>query len=822
MGARDSRVGRVTGMARRRLPTPGVPGTRRGRSDPPLVTARADSRRSQIPRPPGRRGGRHGLPAARLWLAAASLVLGTIQAARGQNDPHVGYVYPAGAQVGTQVSAVLGGQHLDEPLEVLVTGTGVRATIGKHSKPLSQREVFQLRDKVNQVRDKLAAEGKRVDLRNRRGAMAEFLKLIQEMGVTEEDLERLEEYQRRRMDEKRQLNPALEEEVRIELQVDATAPPGRRELRLKTARGISNPLAFFVDIYPERAEREPNDSQASESLIDKLPAIFNGQIMPGDVDRFRVPARKGDRLAVVVRARALVPYLADAVPGWFQATVALYDPAGREVAYADDDFFRPDPILFYRIPQEGDYQVEIRDAIYRGREDFVYRVTVGAIPVLTHVFPLGGRAGESTEVGVYGWNLPVKSVTFDATQLEPGLYPLAVAQRKLVSNAVDFAVDTLPETIEQEPNNHLDTAQPLQPPIIVNGRIDAPGDWDVYRFDGRAGGHVFAEVLARRLDSPLDSLLTVTDAAGHLLAMNDDVADPGAGLLTHQADSQLQVALPSDGAYFLHIGDTQKKGGAAYAYRLRLSARRPDFALRIVPATISARPGSTVVVTVHALRHDDFDQDIRLSLQDPPPGFTLSGGWVPADQINVPVTLTVPAQAREEPYRLHLVGHADVRGRELVRAAVPAEDMMQAFFYRHLVPATELVVYVSGKAPPRAALLANPAPVTPEHLLKIPRGGLVRYRLALPARPSLDDVKVELSDPPEGLSLVRVIPAAGAMVLLISADAEKVKLGLQGNLIFNVFVERPATGRKGGPGGKRRVPLGSFPAVPFEVVAREA
>jgi len=47
-------------------------------------------------------------------------------------------------------------------------------------------------------------------------------------------------------------------------------------------------------------------------------------------------------------------------------------------------------------------------------------------------------------------------------------------------------VDVLPELMEQESNNDLATAQPLKPPAIVNGRIDQPGDWDVYRFDGRA------------------------------------------------------------------------------------------------------------------------------------------------------------------------------------------------------------------------------------------------------------------------------------------------------------------------------------------------
>ena len=51
----------------------------------------------------------------------------------------------------------------------------------------------------------------------------------------------------------------------------------------------------------------------------------------------------------------------------------------------------------------------------------------------------------------------------------------------MVSNRVPFAVDTLPECLEKEPNNDPETAQAVTLPVIVNGRIDAPDDVDVFR-----------------------------------------------------------------------------------------------------------------------------------------------------------------------------------------------------------------------------------------------------------------------------------------------------------------------------------------------------
>jgi len=56
------------------------------------------------------------------------------------------------------------------------------------------------------------------------------------------------------------------------------------------------------------------------------------------------------------------------------------------------------------------------------------------------------------------------------------------------------------------------------------------------------------------------------------------------------------------------------------------------------------------------------------------------------------LTLTVPPAPTKEPVTLRLEGHAGFEGRDVRRPAVPAEDMMQAFAYRHLVPAQDLLM----------------------------------------------------------------------------------------------------------------------------------
>ena len=99
-----------------------------------------------------------------------------------------------------------------------------------------------------------------------------------------------------------------------------------------------------------------------------------------------------------------------------------------------------------------------------------------------------------------------------------GLETIRLAREKLESNPVPFAVDDLPELTETEPNNGPRAAMPVTVPVIVNGRVSQPGDWDVFSFTGKAGQTLVAEVMARRLNSPLDSVLRLVDAAGKTVA----------------------------------------------------------------------------------------------------------------------------------------------------------------------------------------------------------------------------------------------------------------------------------------------------------------
>ena len=115
---------------------------------------------------------------------------------------------------------------------------------------------------------------------------------------------------------------------------------------------------------------------------------------------------------------------------------------------------------------------------------------------------------------------------------------------------------------EKEPNGGFREAQEIDLGKTVRGTISDPTDVDVYKFHGKAGEKIVAEVDAARHGSRLDSLLTLYSEKGNTLVSNDD-SEVG-------ADSILRAKLPADGVYYLSLSDAQGTGSAGHGYLMYL------------------------------------------------------------------------------------------------------------------------------------------------------------------------------------------------------------------------------------------------------------
>ena len=606
-----------------------------------------------------------------IYLGFGILGFGIFPSTPASAAPYIEYLYPAGSQQGSTLEITMGGRALDGARAVWVSGEGVTGQVLE----------------VNQPTEKQIREAQ-------------------------------------------QLDAIASQTARIRLTIAPDAPPGVRDLRIMAKDGLSNRFRFEIGTLPEISEVEPNNNFAQAQLLPDLPLVVNGQITNADRDFFRFHARVGQRLLLEVKARSIKPYLADAVPGWFQARIALYDGDGKKIAEQGSFRFDPDPVMFFNVPADGYYTVEIWDALSRGRDDLVYRLKIGELPYVTDIFPLGGAAGADTQrVMARGINLPGPTTDTKCTvpTKQPGITQLTAQLPTGATNPRPFELSTLPEITEREPNDLPRQAQRVTLPVIINGRIDKPGDRDIYAFHADAGDKLVFDVMARRLGSPLDARIylgpmtafTSNNKKQVLPPTSDDEKDERFGLITAQVDPRLAYTFKKAGNYTITIEDVQGHGGPEYSYRLHISPAQPDYELRVMPDNLTVPAGGNVVMQLKAFRLDGYTGPIRLHTEGLPTGFNLGGtAEIPAGKDTAVLTLTAPLDAKPGVYTPRYWAEADIDGKTVRHDVSPAEELMQAFYYMHNVPVDQGYLIVNPKAAFRIEL-DRPADAGP---LEIPLG----------------------------------------------------------------------------------------------------
>jgi len=152
---------------------------------------------------------------------------------------------------------------------------------------------------------------------------------------------------------------------RVTLDIDASSPLGRQEIRLNTPRGLSNPIQFEVRDLPEFTEKEPNDGTNFNTVT--APVVINGRIGgPKDSDRFTFKAAVDGKLITEVEARRFGSPL--------DALLAVF--AGETLVARNDDAAGSDARIEFDAKKDTEYTVTITDLTGRGGSNFAYRLAV--------------------------------------------------------------------------------------------------------------------------------------------------------------------------------------------------------------------------------------------------------------------------------------------------------------------------------------------------------------------------------------------------------------------------------------------------------------
>ncbi len=301
----------------------------------------------------------------------------------------------------------------------------------------------------------------------------------------------------------------------VTLDVTATrdVPLGRHVLRLRTPLGTSTAMAIWVGDLPEARELEPNDRLEQADTV-TAPATVNGVIFTeGDVDTFRFHAAAGRQ--IVLRA------LAVGLGSRLDPALTLIDANGTVLAANDDFGETREPLIVYTPASDATLWLRVTDSLNTGSPRHVYRLTIGEVPYLTSVYPLGTRKGSPRPVRVHGANLGAArhGVAGPSLPESPELAPVQVSTGLGEPlNRIQIAMGQYPEIEEIESGaDVLTAAQRVNVPATVNGSLHHTGggpDVDLFRFTAARGQEVVISVAANRLGSPLDSVIEVLDARG--------------------------------------------------------------------------------------------------------------------------------------------------------------------------------------------------------------------------------------------------------------------------------------------------------------------
>ncbi len=412
-------------------------------------------------------------------------------------------------------------------------------------------------------------------------------------------------------------------------------PAGLYEVRATGKYGITDPRRFAVSTLADTLEVEPND-KLEEAQELTLPAILNGSCgKSADIDHFSFSGKRGQSVLLECWGFRLDSRL--------EPTLTLLDPRGRELE-RNRNFKHRDAVIVYTLPADGVYVIKLRDSVYRGGDEYPYRLQLTEGPHIDYIFPPVAEAGKTGTFQLYGRNLPggkeqpdlklngavlqrldvkitapageaTTKLDFESvippedTVLDGFSYRFESPQG--VSNPIFISFASEKVVAEQEPNNSLEEIQTVQIPCEVVGQFYPRRDRDRYSFTAKKGEEIWIEVISQRLGISADPVLIVqqiTQKEGaeeqvrELVRLDDPVATErngnqmnanigGLAFNTTTDDPAYRLIAPADGEYRVIVRDlySSSQVDPRFVYRLALRRAQPDFRL----VAMAPNPGAS-------------------------------------------------------------------------------------------------------------------------------------------------------------------------------------------------------------------------------------
>jgi len=557
---------------------------------------------------------------------AAAVCLSSIPAFAG--TPRVSHAFPAVAQRGTEQEVVFSGSNLSDARTVLFDAPGFEATSVKVE---ANRYTVKIRvpadADLGEHRLRVVTESGIADLR---------LFFVTPFPVVEEanpkNPARAAIAQAARVANAAKLAAKAAEEAATAAAAaakaaKATPPPAPGAPATAAvpsptpapaaapAQAVPAPAAKPAPVAVPPAPEGPQEIALNTTVF--------GQTQGEDQDFYSVKLTKGQRLSIEVVGLQLhtqTPY---------DPEIILAKPDGKILkTVSGTTFGRGNPAFSLEAPEDGEYKLTIRDSTRNGVGECQYVMHLGDFARPLASFPSGGPSGRPTEFTLLGdpkGPIQLKASPGSTPDTIGGVFPVAGTPSP---TPVLARVSDLPNILESG-TQHATAAEaagaatPL--PAAFNGILSKDKERDFFRVSAKKGQIYELTVYGRSLRSPIDSVLTVHDAKGAQIALNDDNGAP---------DSFLRWTAPADGEFVFGVRDQLDRGGPLFSYRLEAVPASPRVKMWLPEMTINSSQDRRAIVvpqgnryaTLVRVKREDWTGSLRLEPLNLPPNVLAQSG----------------------------------------------------------------------------------------------------------------------------------------------------------------------------------------------------
>lgn len=473
----------------------------------------------------------------------------------------------------------------------------------------------------------------------------------------------------------------------LRVRVPKSASLGLHLFRLVTPRGLSNALGLQVVSDPIISETARPHQTAEDSQYLSVPAVVNGRLSEkGQRDFYAFRVSQGEELLFAVRSD-LGPsrtYQAQAGITLYQRSDSWFDPsrvvrlAVRGPALSWEPFQRYERTrstgrfsLFQRISHRfeapGRYFLSVGTFTGTGDPNHGYQLRIvrsrsseprQVLGKPAHPDPGDWLERDSATLRQLGsFRRPLEANRLALLQDRSGRTPFngkpsapaeSVSGQGNSSGPSSDHASRIETTPEAEPNNSLDRPGTVKIPGLIEGRIQTPGDIDLFRFRAEAG-----QKLAFEIETPDDSLphfnpwLKLLDGSGNELVSNIYMEYGGDGDDVNKTVERKTIfTIEQTGSYFLQIRElTSVQGGPRFRYRLLVRPQVPhlgrvEISLGVTPSLstlidktdrINLEAGQAREMVVVCEKEEGFQGNVLLTVDNLPPGVqawvSTAAGW---------------------------------------------------------------------------------------------------------------------------------------------------------------------------------------------------